>query len=151
MKNLVRLILFYSVPVLVAFCLFSLTWPMRIELSQLSGEILQYSTSSDGFDIRSFLGKVEDPEYVRIQQFLYWLQVAYIVLSMALGALLVPKELDSKRSGDVAIAIALGIVTSKVAVGYPFLEWNELWGWIAGGLMCFFLVVVLRLRRRQKG
>lgn len=147
MRNSVRLLLSYTVPVVVAFCLFSLTWPMKLELAEIADEILRSSKNTDGFDAAAFQRNLKDPRYVELQRLLYWLQVAYIVLLLAFGALLTPLTLRHKQIADVVTGIALGILTSKILVGFPYKEWKEIFAWGAGGIALFILVLALRSRR----
>ncbi|MEL7105985.1 MAG: hypothetical protein AAGM21_08690 [Pseudomonadota bacterium] len=147
MRNFVRLFLFFAVPIVIALFLFSLSWPMMVELSQIAGDIRRSSLNGDGFDVVGFRNATEEPKILKLHRLLYWPQVAYTILLMPLGALLTPQKLGLKKVANVATAITLGILTSKIAVGYPFLKWPELLAWGAGGVACFFLVFALRSNR----
>lgn len=144
MKHFLRLLFFFALPIVIGLCLFSLTWPLVLETSEIAGEIIYTSRDAEGLNVEKFLTAVNEPRYIQLQRLVHWSQVSFIVLSMILGASTQSRTLGVKKIADLATAIALGILTSKFVIGYPFLDWPKVFAWGTVGLACFVLVYAVR-------
>ena len=148
MKHLLRLLTFFAYPVVAAWFLHVFTWPLMLEASELAGDVIQTALGTDGFDAQKFQSIVNDPRYARLLRIIHWSQVAFIFLSLIIAALLVPRSLKIKQTIDAVTAVAAGILTAKLVIGYPFLSWTEIFIWGAVSLCC---VVVVSAARRHRG
>ena len=150
MKRAAILVLIYALVVSTATLLFAMTWPWRIELSEIAGEILSETVSGGKFDIAQFSSDVADPRYVSLKRSLYWVQVTFIGLAFTILGMLSRRTSSIETAFNQLTAVLAGIATGKLVIGFPFFDWSTLLLWSLAGSVLFAFVRAMMVVALQR-
>ncbi|MEM7075351.1 MAG: hypothetical protein AAF484_09720 [Pseudomonadota bacterium] len=150
MKRAAVLVLIYALVVATTALLFSMTWPWRIELLEIAGEVLSETVSGGGFDTAQFSSDVADPRYVGLQRSLYWVQVTFIGLAFTILGMLPQRTSSIESAVNQLIAVLAGVATGKLLIGFPFLDWSTLLLWSLAGSVLFAFVLAFKVFALQR-
>ena len=140
MKRAVSLVLIYALVVATTAFLFSMTWPWRIELSEIAGKVLSRTVTGGGFDMARFSSDMADPRYVGLQRNLYLVQAACIGLAFLILGMLSRRTSSIETVLNQLTAVFAGLATGKLVIGFPFFDWSTLLLWSFAGIVLFAVV-----------